>query len=327
MLAGQNNYYPECRKVDLVIHIGEISGSYYGFKKTNVWRVNEDGEVRDPFKMLTSVFEMDELSFFRYYNSKRTDLSTNTVYEEYIRENKKLEQSLPELPLSNVWLCLQTAKKLPENAVLHLGILNSLRSWNLFDAPNSVYTYSNVGGFGIDGILSACIGASLADREKLYFCVLGDLALFYDLNILGNRHIGNNVRILVSNNGTGFEMHCAGSIGREFGSDADRYFAAGGHFGNKSHDVLRHFASDLGFEYLKADTKEEYLAQLDYFVSPDMYDQPILFEVFVREEDDDEAYNKTKNLAATASGTAKQIARTVLGERGYENLKNRLRKK
>ena len=184
-----------------------------------------------------------------------------------------------------------------------------------------------MGGFGIDGVLSACVGASFADLNKIYFCVLGDLATFYDLNVLGNRHVGNNVRILVSNNGTGFEMHCAGSIGHEFGADADRYLAAGGHFGNKSHDVLRHFAEDLGFEYLKADSKEEYLAQLDYFVSSNMHDRPILFEVFVREEDDDDAYNKTRNLVITASGTAKQIARTVLGEKGFETLQNKLRKK
>lgn len=326
LLAGQKEYYPECRKVDLVIHLGEISGSYYGFRKTKIWRVNKDGEVRDPFKMLTKVFEMDEISFFEYYNSIRTNKKENSIYQEYVEENSKLEQSLPELPLSNVWLCQQTASRLPENSVLHLGILNSLRSWNLFDTPKSVYSYSNVGGFGIDGVLSSCVGASFADQNKLYFCVLGDLATFYDLNVLGNRHVGNNVRILVSNNGTGFEMHCAGSIGHEFGTDADRYFAAGGHFGNKSHDLLRHFAEDLGFEYLKADSKEEYLAQLDYFVSCDMHDRPILFEVFVREEDDAVAYNKTRNLVVTASGTAKQIARTFLGEKGFATLKNKLRK-
>ena len=50
--------------------------------------------------------------------------------------------------------------KLPENSVLHLGILNSLRSWNFFEVPTSVSAYSNVGGFGIDGGVSSLIGAS-----------------------------------------------------------------------------------------------------------------------------------------------------------------------
>ena len=126
--------------------------------------------------------------------------------------------------------------------------MNSLRSWNLFDTPNSVYSYSNVGGFGIDGCISSCVGASLVNKQKLYFCVSGDLATFYDLNVLGNRHIGNNFRLLVSNNGTGFEMHCKGSIGSEFDyAEADRFFCAGGHFGSQSRLLLRHFAEDLGF--------------------------------------------------------------------------------
>ena len=134
---------------------------------------------------------------------------------EWKMENKKIESMIEELPLSNAWMCQQTAHRLPQNSVLHLAILNSLRSWNLFDTPNSVYSYSNVGGFGIDGCISSCVGASLVNKQKLYFCVSGDLATFYDLNVLGNRHIGNNFRLLVSNNGTGFEMHCKGSIGSE----------------------------------------------------------------------------------------------------------------
>ncbi len=47
-----------------------------------------------------------------------------------------------------------------------------------FDVDKSVSTYCNVGGFGIDGIMSTLIGASLVDQTKLYFAVLGDLAFF-----------------------------------------------------------------------------------------------------------------------------------------------------
>ena len=64
---------------------------------------------------------------------------------------------------------------------------------------------SNTGGFGIDGILSTLVGASLADKEKLFFAILGDLAFFYDMNVAGNRHVGNNIRILFINNGKGTE--------------------------------------------------------------------------------------------------------------------------
>ena len=320
LLAGQKDYYPSARKADLTIHLGEISGSYYYFRHTKIWRVSEDGEVRDPFRCLEKVFAMSELDFFRIYNANGSE-KENTYYREWCDEEERLRQMLPELPLSNCWMCQQTAGMLPENSVLHLAILNSLRSWNLFDTKKSVYSYSNVGGFGIDGCLSACIGASLVHPEKLYFCVAGDLATFYDLNVLGNRHVGPNVRIIVSNNGTGYEMHCAGSIGQEFGADADRFFAAGGHFGNKSRSLLKHFAEDLGFEYIKAETKEEYLSHLEHFTTKKMLDKPILFEVFVREEDDDAAYNATRFLAGGAASAVKSMAKSVLGEKGYQGIK------
>lgn len=325
LLAGQKDYYPNARKAELTIHLGEISGSYYYFRSTDFWRVSKDGEVRDPFKCLTKVFEMNEFDFFTYYN-KVGKSRKNTFYEEWLNEEKNLLGMLQELPLSNCWMCQQTAPKLPDNSVLHLAILNSLRSWNLFDTKKSVYSYSNVGGFGIDGCLSSCVGASLASPEKLFFCVIGDLATFYDLNVLGNRHIGNNLRILVSNNGTGYEMHCAGSIGKEFGEDADRYFAAGGHFGNQSRQLLKHFAEDLGFEYIKAESKEEYLSHLDHFTSPMKYKKPILFEVFATEQDDDTAYDLTRYIATEHTSSVKNIAKSVLGEKGYSGLKKVLGK-
>ena len=75
------------------------------------------------------------------------------------------------MPFSNIWVASRMAAKIPDGAVLHLGILNSLRAWNLFETPVSVLGYSNTGGFGIDGCMSSLLGASFANREKLYFGV------------------------------------------------------------------------------------------------------------------------------------------------------------
>lgn len=77
----------------------------------------------------------------------------------------------------------------------------------------TVTGYSNTGGFGIDGSLSTVIGAALCHPDRLYYCVLGDLAFFYDMNALGNRHVPSNIRILVVNNGLGFEMKFPASWG------------------------------------------------------------------------------------------------------------------
>ena len=247
--------------------------------------------------------------------------------EEWKEELKKINGMVGELPLSNVWMCQQTAPKIPDNSVLYLGILNSLRSWSLYDTPKSVYSYSNVGGFGIDGGLSSCVGASLCHKDRIYFCIIGDLALFYDLNILGNRNIGNNLRILLSNNGTGYEMHCPNSNGLSFSQEErDRFFCAGGHNGNKSKTLIKNFAESLGFQYMKAETKEEYLKNLRSFIQKEPTEKPLLFEVFVNVEDDEFAYRATKITLSSGAVTVKKMAKDFLGERGVNQIKRLIKK-
>ena len=55
--------------MNLLIHIGEVSGDYYslGISAQQVWRISEDGEVRDTFGKLRYVFEMPEDYFFSHY--------------------------------------------------------------------------------------------------------------------------------------------------------------------------------------------------------------------------------------------------------------------
>ena len=327
VVQRQIGYTPECRNADLLIHLGQVSGAYYRFPNAPVWRVSPDGEVRDTFKNLNYVFEMRELDFFKAYNKSSSGEKRNTYFDEWKLEESRLEALNVDLPFSSSWIAQQTAGRLPENAVIHFGILNSLRMWNLFDIKGSIAGYSNVGGFGIDGCISSLIGASLANKSKLYYIVLGDLATYYDINALGNRHIGSNVRILVINNGTGFEMRHRTNRGDVFKEDADILFAAGGHFGKQSRELLKHFSTDLGFEYLAADTKEEYLKELPKFVSNTPASKPILFEVFVKVEDEYNAFEKTQYLIQGSTSVAKNTVRNLIGEKGVQTLKNMLGKR
>lgn len=131
---------------------------------------------------------------------------------------------------------------------------------------------------------------------------------FIDMNVLGNRHVGNNVRLLLINNGKGTEFRNYKHNGADFGDEADKYIAAAGHYGNKSPNLVKHYAEDLNYEYLFADNKEKYLTVLEYFVTPNRVNRPILFEVFTNSEDESNAlkimcniikgakcYNKTEN--------------------------------
>ena len=306
-------------QIDTLIQLGDVSGEYYEQSRVKngvetVWRVNADGEVRDQFKKLRYVFEMDEIDFFNHYAGSEVTEEKEGYLQECREEYKKVYDNIPELPFSNLWMAQQLSTKLPANGVLHMGILNSLRSWNFFEVPDSVQSFSNVGGFGIDGGLSSFIGGSLGVPQKLHFCVIGDLAFFYDMNALGNRHIGNNVRILLVNNGVGTEFKLYQHPASKLGSEANRYIAAGGHYGHKSPELVRHYAEALGFEYHAVSSKQSFEEVLPRLVTTESLSCPILVEVFTEEEKENEALWMINNIVKSKASKGKEIVKKVLGE-------------
>lgn len=109
------------------------------------------------------------------------------------------------------------------------------------------------------------------------------------MNVMGNHHVGKNVRIMLINNGRGTEFRNYNHMGSMFGDDADAYIAAAGHYGNKSEELVRHYAADLGFEYMSASSKEEFEAVCPHFVTAGVTDKPMLFEVFTDSRDESDA--------------------------------------
>lgn len=300
--------------LDLLIHIGEMTADYQTTGALNasiVWRVSEDGEIRVKFKHLEAVFQMKGKAFFLHYAKNVSDKKTSFV-EQCRTICNSIRKNIPELPLSNVWCAKTLAPVMPADSVVHLGILNSYRSWNMFELPPTVHTMSNVGGFGIDGCTSTLIGASLSTPHKLHFLITGDLAFFYDLNAIGNRHIGNNVRILLINNGVGGEFKIWGRANKPV--NVDSYIAAGGHFGNKSKDLVKHIAQDLGFEYMSASSKEEFLKVVPDFTSPMATEKPIILEVFEDVENQDKALQLIQNVVAGDVKDQIGAAKNVIGK-------------
>jgi len=308
---------------DLLIHIGEVSGDYYSLnlRGGQVWRVSQDGELKDTFKKLKNVFEMPEDYFFRYYTDKNLEGKVSSYLAECKSRLFEIHNKIPDLPFSNIWIASKIAQNIPDKSTIHFGILNSLRSWNFFDLPHSVTSSSNVGGFGIDGNSSSLIGASLANKNKLYFGIIGDLAFFYDLNSLGNRHVGKNLRILMVNNGKGTEFKQFTHVASKHGDRADTHVAAAGHFGNKSRSLVKNFSTDIGFEYISASNKEEFDKNYEHFLTPNITDRPMLFEVFTDNEKESEALEILLNIDESIKGKAKEL----LGDNGLKFI-NKLRK-
>ena len=319
LVCGQKQWHSPLETADIFIHIGEVSGNSFNMQWLHTWRVSPDGALRDTFGNLRHVFMMPEEDFFERYSDKNANHTE--YYDAIMAEVEAVKHRLPELPFSNIWMAQRMVNKLPAGCELHLGIYHSLRSWNFFKLPTNIQARCNVGGFGIDGGVSAMMGASFVHPDKLFIGVFGDLAFFYDMNVIGNRHVGNNVRLLLINNGKGNEFRNYGHPCHFLGEEADKYVAAAGHYGNKSHQLVKNYATDLGYEYLKASNKDEFNSVIERFLTPEMTDKPMLLEAFTETNDESDALELTVNAITDKKYFIKQKIKNALGNKGVEILK------
>lgn len=293
------------RIFDLIIYIGSVHGTYLRFVGEQLWRVNPDGEIRDCFRNLTYVFEMEETTFFKHYSEKQQE---NTLIDICIQAQKKVNRLVPEVPFSNIWIAKETADRIPANSVIHFGILNSLRSWNFFETPEDVLCYANTGGFGIDGCLSSCIGAAISNPKKEHYLIIGDLAFFYDLNSICNA-IPCNVHILLVNNGVGTEFKNYDNRAAMFGMDADPFMAAKGHNGFRNSELVKKLCANLGVMYMCAFSKEEYNRQKEQWLCK--HKSPVLLEVFTNDKEESQALLMMNSLAKN-TGIKAELRKTLV---------------
>lgn len=104
LVTSQDRYCAKCNNFDLIIHIGDISGSYPYFNSREEWRVNPDGEIRDTFNHLKYVFEMNEETFFEKYSKSEisTDPKENLLCE-WEKEYNNMYSAIGDLPFSNIY--------------------------------------------------------------------------------------------------------------------------------------------------------------------------------------------------------------------------------
>lgn len=309
-------------KPDILITIGGQTGDYsiYGSLKSignaEHWRVAEDGEYVDTYCYLTKIFECPDWFFFD--KMKRPCSVEHSYYEEWNKLNVGMNFDV-EIPFSNLYTAQQLCKLIPNNSIMNFAILNSLRCWSYFPLDSSIQGFANVAAFGIDGCNSMLIGESI-NTEELCFIVTGDLAFFYDMNSLGIRHIKNNVRVLLINNGGGGEFKI---MTRNWKQDVhvDAFISANGHNGS-----AKGWAENCGFQYLTASSKDDFNKVKNTFVNQS--DKPILFEVFTKEDDEVLAMNEfiAANHIETAQNRVNKVLKNIIGETGIKVVKQILKK-
>jgi 2-succinyl-5-enolpyruvyl-6-hydroxy-3-cyclohexene-1-carboxylate synthase len=120
-------------------------------------------------------------------------------------EEKALDRArtkLGQLPFGNMAAVHRIISAIPGGAVLHLGNSTAIRYSQLVPLRRDLLYYSNRGTSGIDGCVSAAVGAASVSA-LLHMLIVGDLSFVYDSNALWNRDFPENLRIIVLNDGGG----------------------------------------------------------------------------------------------------------------------------
>lgn len=279
------------------------------------WLIQENGQVVDVFKSITTIFECTPEYFFKYFNNKAGEGTLNSlVYHNSIKSYAE-NVTLPDFNFSNVYAIKELVERIPTNSILHLSINNSIRITNFFKLQPGVKVYANIGTHGIDGCLSTFLGQA-AVSAKLSYIVIGDLAFFYDMNAMRIRHIGNNVRILMINNEGGEEFYYNG-VWKNESSDL--------HTTARHHTDAAGWAKSTGFEYLSIRDKHQMQEALIKFLSNDS-EKPIFMEVFTEMKNDSDIIydfydlSRPRDIQSETIRRSKEFIKSTIGQEKAMNI-------
>ncbi len=234
-----------------------------GLSTIRHWSVSPDGRVRDFYFRLTSIIEISQDFFFKWFSDNAGDIYNNN---EYFNKWKSYTEKYPSPEVdrfNSQYIQSNFLPAIPDNSLLNLGVGETHITCRKYKIKDSVNVYCNMGTNGIDGNTSTFMGQCAVSKYKLCFLLVGDLSFFYDLNSIWNKDLKNNMRILmVNNNGTGLlRGHHLKGISSVHNTSA------------------KGWVESVGFKYISASSKEEFNEKLLYFIDENI-NAPLFFEVF-----------------------------------------------
>lgn len=287
------------------------------YEKGEHWSVTEAGKVIDQYRKLKNIFEMPTIEFLEYMNRWGKERS-NTYLETWKKEKEAV--ILPDFEYSNLYATRRLMETIPSKAILNLSNSTTIRLAQFFDLKESVEVYCNRGVNGIDGCMSAFIGQSSVTKSLSYL-IIGDLAFFYDMNALWNRYIGNNIRIMLVNNGGAALFH--------FNQGLKKYPTLNENVAAEHSTKAKEWAESQGLQYISANNKKEFDDALKAFHNSEL-GHPVLLEVFTKKEVDAELQHKFYDSVMILENRRKTqkkmyaLAETVLGQKNADKLKHKI---
>jgi len=117
---------------------------------------------------------------------------------EQRRTVESSREKLKSLPFSMLSCVHQVLDAVPSGSIIHLGNSSLIRYSQMLVLRRDLRYYSNRGTSGIDGCVSAAVGAAMVS-DAMHVLLVGDLSFVYDSNALWNRNFPENLRIVVLN--------------------------------------------------------------------------------------------------------------------------------
>jgi len=151
----------------------------------------------------TIVSHPEDALKYLYENIEPADSSfKNSWVKRQLSVNKQFKQLISSCNLCDLTVFSSFFDNLNEEINLHLANSTPVRYAEFFAKSELVNYYCNRGTSGIDGSLSTAAGAALVS-DTLTVLITGDIGFVYDSNAFWNRHIPDNLRILLINNSGG----------------------------------------------------------------------------------------------------------------------------
>ena len=275
--------------------------------------VSAGGEVVDLFKSLTTVVEMEPANFLdiltracaiegishEIYLGKRLDPVKHEEIDSLDLDGDNIIDQMmytasmsvcthvmdkPDFSYSHMQAMQLLLEQIPAKSIVHLANSSTVRYAQLFNNPfeedvidKRIKVMSNRGVNGIEGSLSTAMGYAAAS-DKLNFIVIGDLSFFYDMNALWNDYVGNNVRIVLLNNGGGEIFHALPGLKL---SDKEKKYVTAQHKTN-----AQAWAESRGFTYHLAKNTTSLNKAINAICSKSKLKAPQFVEVITEAQSD-----------------------------------------
>lgn len=274
----------ETLRPDLLISCGGqvVSKSLKSFlrkhRASTHYHIGADGEIIDTYQSLTNVVPLSPEQFFSQINAAITPTNRHAYHQAWQAKQNHIDKRYHDYlataefaaEFADLGVYQAIFQNIPGNSVIHLGNSSAVR-YALMNArvKNAVYL-GNRGVSGIDGSLSTAIGYAW-QSPQINTVVLGDLSFLYDSNALWNAYLGENLRIIVINNGGGNIFGLLETLAQT-PHFREHFFTAHG-------VTAQPFAKAFAVDYLQANNSQELQSGLTALYSPTR-EQATLLEIF-----------------------------------------------